>query len=84
MPRSEEEGTRLLSWTLLRFRRLVETFVPPEDVKQKEDFTLLCLCCTSFIIWDFSTYLCYKLGYRFLQKVCVKEKEKETADVSEC
>lgn len=35
IPRSEEAGMRLLSWTLLRFRRLVEASVPAGDTKQK-------------------------------------------------
>lgn len=34
IPRSGDAGTRLLSWTLLRFRRFVETFVPPGDATQ--------------------------------------------------
>lgn len=34
IPRSGDAGTRLLSWTLLRFRRFVETFVPPGDTTQ--------------------------------------------------
>lgn len=81
IPRSGDAGTRLLSWTLLRFRRFVETFVPPGDATKYFclfvptlhtcHLSLLHKVEHSSITWD--TYLCYKAGYKFQQKVCVGE-----------